>query len=210
MEGQRLKKRFGPRGFTMVEMLISLSIFGIITAFAISNFRVGQQGDELRLSARTVASLIGRARTQAIAGYEVKYCHGGNRAGEICADGDDYNCGDGVCRAEIPPAYGINISAVVGENREVRIFADTNSNGRYDQGEAMRFDSVSPGPFVYVSAVSPAAANSVDIVFTPPKPTIKFNGAVADGLATIELTHSSTEDTTSVTVNRISGLISVE
>ncbi len=194
----------------MVEMLISLSIFGIITAFAMANFRAGQQGDELRLSARQVASFIRRARTQTVAGYEVNMCHGGNEEGKLCLSGEDADCNGGTCEPAIPPAYGINISAASGLNREVRIFADINDNQRYDDGEALRFDSISPGPFVELASVSPADVNELDIVFTPPKPVLSFNGTIADGIATVELKHANTNDIAVITINRVSGLISVD
>ncbi|MBU0625858.1 prepilin-type N-terminal cleavage/methylation domain-containing protein [Patescibacteria group bacterium] len=198
------------RGFTLVEMLISLSIFAVVTAFAMANFKAGQQGDELRLSARITASLIQRARTQTVSGYAIYYCHGGALAGQLCPTGNDAECGDGVCQRDIPPAYGINISAAVEENREVRIFADINGNEKYDVGEALRSDSVSPGPFVFINSVAPVQLNALDIIFTPPKPITSFNGSIVDGLATIILQHANTGRQTTITVNRISGLVSID
>lgn len=198
------------RGFTLIEMLISLSIFGVITAFAVANFRAGEQGEQLRISTQNVASLIRRARTLSVAGYEVKYCHGGNAEGQVCPGGDDASCLSGECLTDIPPAYGINIAATSGLNREVRVFADTNDNGRYDQGEAIRTDQISPRPFVVISDIAPADANQIDIVFEPPKPNITFNGSRNEGIATIELTHTATDRTAEIIVNRISGLVSVD
>jgi prepilin-type N-terminal cleavage/methylation domain-containing protein len=210
MKTSFFKKKFNQSGFTLVEMLISLSIFAVVTAFAMANFKVGQQGDELRLAARTTASLIRRVQTQTMSGYSVYYCHGGGRNGQLCLTQNDAECDGGSCRLDRPPAYGINISVMAGEDRRVRLFADTNDNKRYDAGEMLRQDSVSPGPFVFVNAISPSELNVLDIVFTPPKPTISFNGAIVDGIATITLMHANTNHQTNITVNRISGLVSVD
>ena len=79
----------GSRGFTLVEMLISLAIFAVVTAMAVANFRAGAQGDELRVSARIIASTVRRAQTQAVAGSSVFFCHGGTDEGKVCPSGDD-------------------------------------------------------------------------------------------------------------------------
>jgi prepilin-type N-terminal cleavage/methylation domain-containing protein len=210
MSGKNFSAVSRRRGFTLVEMLISLSIFAVVTAFATANFRVGQQGDELRLSARNVASLIRRARTQTVAGFSVYYCHGGADDGKLCPLDSGISCGEGACEDDIPPAYGINISVAEGEEREVRIFADTNDNGRYDDGEAIRVDSISPGPFVSITGVDPVDGDSLDILFDPPKPTTKFNNDIADTIATVELQHQHTSNVATITINRVSGLISVD
>lgn len=205
------RKIRSPRGFTIVEMLISLSIFAVITVMAVANFRAGAQGDELRVSARLVASTVRRAQTQAIAGSSVFFCRGGSDEGKVCATGDDLDCGGGgTCVRDIPKAWGVRISALEGENRAVTVFADTNGNGAYDEGEAVRSEAISPGPFVSVVSVEPDDVGVLDIVFTPPKPKTTFNGSTAIGVATIELRHRHTDAAQFVTVNRISGLVTVE
>ncbi|MEA3249678.1 MAG: prepilin-type N-terminal cleavage/methylation domain-containing protein [Patescibacteria group bacterium] len=205
-----MRRKRGQRGFTLIEMLISLSIFAVITAMAVANFRAGAQGDELRVSARLVASTVRRAQTQAVAGYSIFFCHGGADEGKVCPSGNDSECGGGVCTKDIPDAWGVRISTLSGENRELIVFADTNGSKRYESGEAVRFDAISSGPFVNILSVTPNDANVLDIIFEPPKPKMYFNDSIVNGIATIVLEHQHTGTQQSVTVNRISGLVSVE
>ncbi len=197
-------------GFTLIEMLISLSIFAVVTAMAVANFRAGAQGDELRVAARLLASTTRRAQTQSVAGTSVFFCHGGSEEGKVCPSGEDIDCVGGSCIRDIPDSWGVRISTLDGENRAIAVFADTNGNRRLDEGEAVRYESLSPGPFVRVVGVEPDDSGVIDIVFTPPKPKIAFNDSEVDGLAIITLEHDHSNAQQTVTVNRISGLVTVE
>lgn len=203
--------RSGRRGFTLVEMLISLSIFSLVTAMAVANFRVGSQNDELRLAARLMATQIRRAQTLAIAGYSVHSCIGGTSGGQICTPGANDNCaGGGYCSRTVPPAWGIRISSVAGENREIVIFADLDNDKEFDRAEAVEYQSISPGPSVYVQSMTPHSVMALDVVFTPPRPTVSLNGSDSAGIATIILEHLHSEKQINVTVNRVTGFVSVD
>lgn len=177
---------------------------------AVANFRAGAQGDELRVSARLVGSMIRRVQTQSVAGSTVFFCHLGPEEGRICQGEEDIDCPEGVCIRDVPKAWGIRISTLGGENREVMVFADTNGNSRYDDGEAVRYEAISPGPFVYVSSVEPNDLGVLDIVFVPPKPKTRFNDSTLDGIATVTLLHEQSGAQQVVSVNLVSGLVSVE
>jgi prepilin-type N-terminal cleavage/methylation domain-containing protein len=198
------------RGFTLVEMLVSLSIFAVVTAFVTANFRAGRQGDELRVSSQLVASSIRRAQTLAIAGQTVFWCDGGAQDRRTCPGGTDAECGGGVCRRDIPDGYGAHFSTVDGEDRRVTVFADIDGDLRYDEGEAIRSDSVSSGPFVFVQALAPEDGSALDIVFTPPRPGITFNGDTSQVVAAIDLAHRETGAVDTVSVNAVSGQVNIE
>lgn len=197
-------------GFTLVEMLVSISIFAVITAFTTANFRLARQGDEIRLASQLVGSAMRRAQTSAAAGETVWLCHGGANDLKMCLNGDAALCPSGTCAQEVPSGYGIHVATVSPDSRKIVLFADLNNDKAYTLGEAVRSDNVSPGPFVSVSAVSPVASNALDVVFQPPKPTGYFNGSTAQATATVTLTHSTTGAQKTVTVNRISGQISAD
>lgn len=196
-------------GFTLVELLVSMAIFAVITGFVMANFRAGSQGDEIRLASQIVASEVRRAQTQALAGQMTKFCREAGVDGRTCES--DLDCGDGACVSDVPRGgYGLHLSVMEGENRAVILFADTNVNYAYDAGEQVRRVSISPNVFVNVTGVEPMTAQqSLDIVFTPPKPTVRLNGSVG-ALARITLTHRSTQAVRSVTVNALSGQVSAE
>jgi prepilin-type N-terminal cleavage/methylation domain-containing protein len=200
----------GERGFTLVEMLISLAIFAVITAFVTANFRVGQQGDELRISAQLLASSIRRAQTQTIAGQLLDYCHGGTNDLKVCPSGLDDECPGGACSQDLPNGYGVHLSTTEASKRIVIVFADIDGDQAYDAGEEVIRDSISPGPFVFLETLVPASGETLDIVFTPPKPAISFNASEMDTLATMTLRHETTGDTREVSINRISGQVNAD
>jgi len=201
-----------PRGFTMIEMLISLGIFAVITGVVMANFRVGSQGDELRSASQLVASSIRRVQTSAIAGQTARFCRDSEgHDGRVCAgDGD---CGGGACVNDVPRGgYGLHFDTTEPNDRFMVTFADTNADGRFQAEEEVRRDNVSVNIYVNVISVAPAALGSVlDIVFVPPRPSVRFNGgATSDLVAVIVLQHRSTMLTKTVSVNSISGRISAD
>jgi prepilin-type N-terminal cleavage/methylation domain-containing protein len=198
------------RGFTLVEMLISLSIFAVVTAFVTANFRVGRQGDELRLSSQLAATAIRRAQTLATAGQTTAFCRGGTNDLKTCPSGLSSECGGGTCVVEVPRGYGIRFSTAAADARKLITFADLDGDRAYDVGELLRTDAVSPGLSVRVSTLSPTAGSTLDIVFEPPKPTVYFNGSTATGIATITTLHSVTNQVKNVTVNRITGQVNAD
>ncbi len=198
------------RGFTLIEMLLSMSIFAVVTAFVTANFRAGRQGDELRLSSQLVATAIRRAQTLAVAGQTTAFCRGGTRDLQTCPSGLSAECGGGTCVVEVPRGYGIRLSTTSPDDRSVILFADLDGDRAYDAGELIRSDSASPGPSVKVSTLSPAAGATLDIVFEPPKPSVYFNGSTATGVASVTTRHAATGQTKNVTVNRITGQVNAD
>jgi prepilin-type N-terminal cleavage/methylation domain-containing protein len=199
------------RGFTLIEMLVSLSIFAVITSFVIANYRVGQQGDELRISAQLVGSMVRRAQTAAIAGGEIASCVGGAVNGKVCTPGISAACADGDCLRDIPRGYGVHFSSAAGKERTMVYFADTNGDRRFDPQEAVRSESVSSGAFVSVTGVFPDdGSGSLDIVFVPPKPNVLYNAATDETEAVVTLRHRSTGKEQTIRINRVSGQVSVD
>ncbi len=200
------------RGFTLVEMLISLGIFAVITGFVMANFRVGSQGDELRLAQQLVASELRRAQTMAIAGQTVNYCAAGVRVGQFCTSGNSAECGgpDGNCVRSAPPGgYGVHFTTLETGNRQMILFADVDAgrDHRYEPGEEIRTTSVSPGTYVSVYLLEPSDAGGLDVAFTPGDGLPLFNNAADPPVAKITVRHKSTEAAKEVTVNAVSGQI---
>lgn len=194
----------------MIEMLISLSIFAVVTAFVTANFRAGRQSDEIRMSTQLLATSIRRAQTMAISGQTSPYCQGGTNDKKVCLTGTDAECGGGTCIRDIPRGYGIRLTTVAPDNRKAILFADIDGDRAYDVGEALRQDNVTPGVFVGVSALNPVSSNALDIVFEPPKPKVWFNNSAAAPIATVTLSHATTGRTKNVTINLISGQINAD
>lgn len=199
------------RGFTMIEMLISLSIFAVVTAFVTANFRAGRQSDELRLSTQLLATAIRRAQTMAISGQTVPFCQGGTNDKGICPGGTDPECGGGTCVRDVPRGYGVHLTTVGAGASKAVLFADTDGDKTFSVRETVRTDAITPGPFVVASALNPmSAGNALDILFEPPKPKLWFNASQAIGIATVTLRHTTSSRTKNVTVNLISGQINAD
>jgi prepilin-type N-terminal cleavage/methylation domain-containing protein len=197
-------------GFTLIEMLISLSIFGIITGFVMANFRAGSQSDELRASSLIVAGVIRRAQTAALTGETAHFCRDeAGTDGRICNSNAD--CGTGTCVNDVPRGgYGVHFETAEANKRFMVSFADTNGNGAFDATEQYRRDSVSANIFVSVNSLNPINEGVLDIVFVPPRPAIKFNNSTGEPIATIILKHRSTNNTKTITVNSLSGQVSAD
>ncbi len=192
----------------MIEMLVSLAIFGIITAFVTANFRAGRQSDELRIGSQLLATSIRRAQTMALAGQQTFMCSGGTRDKLTCPSGQDADCGGGLCIRTVPNGYGVHLTTASGASAKVIVFADGNGNRAYDPGEEVRTDLISPGVFVVVQSLDPVSGGALDIVFDPPKPTVWYNGSNAQPIATVVIQHTISTKTKTVTVNAISGQVS--
>ncbi len=204
------------KGYSLVELLVAMSIFAVVTGLALSNFGAGRRNEELRYAGQILDSSIRRAQTSAIAGATVAFCQesGTGTAAGLCPGGQGDCHGGETCVTDVPDAWGIHLSFSSAGARSIVMFADLNGDYRYQPSESVRSNSVSPGRNVVVSGLTPAVNSDLDITFMPPKPTVRFNGLpfsagdAAPTLATVRLTNPTDNLTREVTVNRLSGQVS--
>lgn len=103
-------------GFTLVEMLVSVSIIMILSVVMIINFNAGKHKDDLRNSAYYIASIFHQAQDYTLGGKtydfggEIKYSEGG---------------------------YGIFVST---QDDAITLFADTNPDGYFAFGDDQWYD----------------------------------------------------------------------
>jgi prepilin-type N-terminal cleavage/methylation domain-containing protein len=168
------------RGFTIIELLVAISIFIVVTGLVVANFRRGARSDELKIAAAGLANTLRRAQTMALAGETIN--------GALPLGG-----------------YGVYVTLDT-PNRYI-IFADRNNDKIYGVGEELAGGINFLPPSIAINQVSPV---SVSVVFKPPKPTIYIDGGTSENLVMITLKDSISGQTRKVTVNRISGQISME
>ena len=196
------------RGFTTMEMLISLAIFGVVTAFLMANFRTGKAIDELRLASNGAVSALRQAQTRAISGSTVNVCRGGEHDGKLCSNGAAKGCVGGTCSPEVPRGYGVRFSKVGEAAGRAVVFADLDGTKSYSTDEDLQVLELSPSSNVAVTSFDPYTYPVVDVVFEPPRPTVYFNGSVNETVVLISLEHEISGQVRTLRVNRVSGQVS--
>lgn len=193
------------KGFTLVELLVSISIIGVITGMMMANFRGGQQSAEVRLASDILVGQIRSVQTSALTGRLVSVCSGGAEDLDVCEPKTpSVTCTGGACQKRVPAGYGIRFSTVTPSS--YMLFYDTDDDRAYDAGEEL-----SSAPYVSTDTVrfqGSDAGSPVDLVFTPPFGQIYVNGS-ASGSTTVSLTlgHQFGTNIRHVTVYRLSGKI---
>lgn len=192
-----------------MEMMISISIFGIMTGLLMASFRTGRFADELRIGVQAAATSVREVQTLALSGSTVPICRGGSRELMLCPTGAA-GCPGGTCTAEVPLGFGVRFGTTSGENRSAVVFADVNGNRALDSGEEIRSANFGPARQVIVSTLAPVDGSRLEVVFEPPRPTVYLNGGTATTSAVITLRHGITTQTKAVRLNRISGQVSAD
>lgn len=200
------KKGRASSGFTLVELLVSMGIIGVITGQMLANYRGGQRYSELRFAADILVTQLRSVQTNAIAGRLVGVCTGGVQDGEVCevTKSPAVACTSGACDKKVPTGYGIRFNT--SEPTSFLVFFDTDGDALYDVGEEL-----STQPYISTGVVEFTSSNEiipVDIVFEPPFGRIYFNGTPA-GPNSVEITlkHKNGPEERHVTINRITGRI---
>jgi len=96
-------------GFTLIDLMVSIAIFGLISASVLINFLAGARGDSVRQSANIAANFLRRAQTMTL-------------SGELLANGTFPSGG-----------YGIRFDS--SDTNTLILFGDNNGDHAYDAGE---------------------------------------------------------------------------
>lgn len=169
------------KGFTLVELIVMIGIFGIITGVVVVNLRGGSPAREVQLQADNLASLMRQAQVQALGGEPFE--------GTVPVGG-----------------FGVNVAVCSSAPCSVTLFADADGDFTYDVGTE-EIETLSFGRHVTIESIS--TGSPVDVVFKPPKPFICINrqcSGVDEVIITLGSEQTSRE--VSVVVNQISGQVS--
>lgn len=106
------------RGFTLVELLVTIGIFMVMTSVVLAKYRSFSTNSDF---ANAVEGLVLSLREAQVYGVGSK-----TAGGTVCPPAPEsaFNC-----------AYGIYLSKVDGENGSYVIFVDANKDGSYNTGE---------------------------------------------------------------------------
>ncbi len=171
----------------MMELVISVAIFVLITAMVIVNFRSGQYRDELIGGAEAIETTLREMQTKTNSGETVK-------------------CDSSQPEPSEPPdGYGVRIT-----NAPLSIiaFADCgdvySTKYTYDATDDLLLKTVSLPANVSIESMVPAAA-TLNIVFSPLSEVVIINTNDTTNLVEIKLKHSRTEREITVKLNRLTG-----
>lgn len=168
-------------GFTMVDLLIWLAIFGILTGTMVANFRVGANNDAIRSAAELAAASLREAQTKTLTG--------------VLLPNSDFPDG----------GYGVRFDSDF--PGRIIIFADDSlpSNYRYDAGEEIENGIIELTRGAQLSW--PEEELSWDVIFSPPDGKIYFNGQTSPGKLTFTVSSDIASIQKQVEILRLSGQI---
>ena len=189
---QRVSRHIAQRGFTLVELMVSIGIFALMTALVVVKYGTFNQSVLLTNLAYDVALTV---RTSQTYGLSVK---------AASDSGSSYS--------SPTYAYGVNIGTT--GNTQFTLYADLNSDLSYDSGEEISTYSIKRGAVVNRVCADygndcTLGTNTLDILFKRPDPqAIICVGTTCDyDVAKIEL--KATDGNVRTVVVRRNGQISV-
>lgn len=207
------------KGFTILELLISLSIIVLLATITVFELRSSRRTEELRTAARRVSADLRGMQSRALSAKNLKTCTSPTADLAVC-EFSTAVCGANPCAESIPSAYGVVFTA---SSYQYTMFADINpSSGvdyRYsDAGEIYLQQSILPleTDYVIVDQITAdgAPVASVDISFMRQSGTVRMfhpgvPPAAEPSLIRIRLLHTLTGSTAEIEINRITGRISI-
>ncbi len=179
-------------GFTLLEVIISLSIITLMIGLFLANYDAGNRSTNLALSTQQVVSDIRTAQNKAL--------------------------GSTIYGGSFPTGgWGAHFDRSAGNNTSYVIFADANGDKKYNAPDeaviSQGGQTISLPPYVNISNIvtnnsSDPNPSTLDITFLPPDPTTRIYGDGANTSSEAWITLKSTIDNriATVTVN-ILGLI---
>lgn len=185
-----LNVRMRNSGFTLVEILVVISIIILLSGIILVNYRTGARQFALQRSATKLASDIRRAQEMAVASEECQPCGGGVPAG----------------------GYGISI---VKWSESYKLYADENNDKHYEFIHESYVEQIYYEKGVELKDIQLLDPNrnliEISINFTPPDPEINLQGDVGshteskEVVITLCLTDTDCSDpknTKTITVNK--------
>ncbi len=183
-----------PKGFSLVEMLVSIFIFTVIFSLVLAYVRGEEKSRALELSAQDLASFIRKAQFLSLTGKEKEI--------------------DGVFRFP-RGGYGVRLSVCAAPPCTYYLFGDLDGQLDYDQadGEQIGAEKITLPSFVEVSGlkVNGVEVAEADVVFRPPRPTVCVDrDCSGDGNLSLKLFHTSTGREAFIFINSETGQVSVD
>lgn len=155
--GKKLNRNMKKTGFTLIELIVSVSIISIVTAIFLANYNSANRRSDLTMTAQKMVTDIRMAQNYALG--LARYGLSGS-----------LNVPDG--------GWGVHLDLQNYGNNRYLIFADDNGNQVFDSTEAeINYGAqitTLPNNIVIESLSS---GNKADVTFLPPDPVTTITGA---------------------------------
>jgi prepilin-type N-terminal cleavage/methylation domain-containing protein len=185
-------KTLSRAGFTMVELLISIAIFIMITGLVIVNFRAGQYRDELTGAAGLVQATLREMQTAA---------NSGTVTPTPCP---------GVTTPQVPPSgYGVYFAtpSTMIEFADCETMAPKTYSYVSGNSNFIVVRTITLSSNVEFSSLQPGGP--LNTVFDPFVETVKVNGASSDAIITVRHLRG-TQATLTVRLNAATGQVFIQ
>jgi type II secretory pathway pseudopilin PulG len=189
------------KSFTLVEILVMVTIFIFIAASAVANFSVARGSVRLRAVTQEMAANIQKAQALAYANVSMNVC----TDSKICGSGS--SCDSNMVGCTLTPilTYGVIFDA---GNKKYTIFADANSSGTYNVGEAIPYGVINLPAGITIQSITPPANSTLIYSYNSanfaPFVTCSSNCSTA-----IAIYDSKTAVTRTVAVSQQTGTVSI-
>jgi prepilin-type N-terminal cleavage/methylation domain-containing protein len=176
-------------GFTLLELVISASIFAVLASMVLVNFRGGDREQSLSLGAQAYVGAFRKAQFWALNGRTWAA-----NGGPAVIPSGGYGVKVDICNAS--PCKGI-------------VFGDLDGEFDYDNGEEIIGESYILPKDILITNITPQAP--IEVMFKPPVPIICINRDCSNTpLTTITLEHAQTGETKNILINQETGQVSLQ
>jgi type II secretory pathway pseudopilin PulG len=192
------------KSFTLVEIMVMVSVFVFIAASAVANFSAARGTVRLRAVTQELAANIQKAQTLAYSNASMLVC---GTDSKICGSGSVCDSNMVGCTSTPILTYGIALD-VNSDGKRYVIFADSNTNGAYDAGEAIPYGVLNLPTGVTIQSITPSTNKTLIYSYNSAN-FAPFVTCSANCTTTIALYDSATKVTRTVAVSQQTGAVSV-
>ncbi len=176
--------KYNQFGFTLVDLIISIGIFGVISTMVMVNYRAGTRSDTVRQSADIALSILRRAQTMTLTG---------------------------ALTASAFPQGGYGVRFDENDDDVIILFADIDGNFSYTSDTDTDLEQIDlPGNAIFEANEDSGSTGFLDVVFSPPDADAYFNGLATAASKQVSFSARSTDASRRVVVYRLSGQVRAE